>query len=277
MAGVDNGSFSAVGWTADGEQLYAGGSYGTRRFRFPVWIWDLWRRDAGTPVRFWDLAGRGKGRDAVVAKNSIHQLLPCGTNIAVAASGLAFGLISASGDKRVWQDGVNADMRGNVGTNFTVSNDGSKVHFGLGGGGADPVLFDIKAGRLNDQPESIAGLSAPDTTSLNLSHWRNSDAPKLNGKPLELEHTEFSHSAAIAPGGDRIFLGTDWSLRAYSKDGEMRGSVETPGTAWGLNIPRGGRFVIAAFNDGTIRWYRLSDGKEVLALFVNTKTREWVL
>ena len=44
-----------------------------------------------------------------------------------------------------------------------------------------------------------------------------------------------------------------------------------------MNIPRGGRYVVVAYGDGTIRWLRLSDGEEVLALFVNTETREWVL
>jgi hypothetical protein len=35
--------------------------------------------------------------------------------------------------------------------------------------------------------------------------------------------------------------------------------------------------VVAAYVDGTIRWHRLSDGEEILALFVNAKTLEWVL
>jgi hypothetical protein len=50
-----------------------------------------------------------------------------------------------------------------------------------------------------------------------------------------------------------------------------------PGTAWGVNIPHDGKLVVAAYDDGTIRWYRLSDGVEILALFVNANTREWVL
>jgi hypothetical protein len=50
-----------------------------------------------------------------------------------------------------------------------------------------------------------------------------------------------------------------------------------PGAAWGVNISGDGRYVIAAYGDGTIRWHRLSDGTEVLALFVNARTREWVL
>ncbi|MBI4724089.1 MAG: caspase family protein, partial [Rhodomicrobium sp.] len=49
-----------------------------------------------------------------------------------------------------------------------------------------------------------------------------------------------------------------------------------PGIAWGVNISRDGRLVTAAFGDGTIRWYRLSDGKELLALFVHKQNRSFV-
>ena len=72
-------------------------------------------------------------------------------------------------------------------------------------------------------------------------------------------------------------LGTEWYIRAYDKNGKELWSKPGPGVAWGVNIPRDGRFVVVAYGDGTIRWLRLSDGEEVLALFVNAKTREWVL
>ena len=51
----------------------------------------------------------------------------------------------------------------------------------------------------------------------------------------------------------------------------------TPSVVWGVNIPRDGKIVIAAYGDGTIRWHRLSDGEELLALFVHAKDRRWVL
>jgi hypothetical protein len=46
--------------------------------------------------------------------------------------------------------------------------------------------------------------------------------------------------------------------------------------AWGVNLARGGELVLAAFGDGTIRWYRWSDGKELLALFVDSESKAWV-
>ena len=54
------------------------------------------------------------------------------------------------------------------------------------------------------------------------------------------------------------------------------GSRTGPGVAWGVNLSADGRIIVAAYGDGTIRWLRWSDGKELLALFVNRKTKAWV-
>ncbi len=263
-ADVAHGDLTAVAWSADGARLYAGGKY----------------QDKGAfPVRIWDQEGQGKGRDLAVAHNTIMELLPCHDKIAVAAGDLAFGLLSSSGEKLLWQESAIADMRGKFRGNFTVSSDGRQVRFGLGYGDKSPVLFDLVAGRLADQPQPVAGLAEPDTTSLQLSDWEGKYTPKLDGKPIiGLEEYETARSVAIAPGADRFVLGTEWLIRAFDKSGKDHLWRKLgPGVAWGVNIPRDGKFVVAAYGDGTIRWLRLSDGEEVLALFVNAQTREWVL
>ena len=43
--------------------------------------------------------------------------------------------------------------------------------------------------------------------------------------------------------------------------------MDVPGVVWAVNISGDGRYVIAAYDDGTIRWHRMEDGGEVLALF----------
>jgi len=265
--GVSNressGHFYGIAWSPDGTQLYAGGQHiianGIRA------------------VRIWDREGHGKGHDVAVAQGTIMQLVPCRDAIAVGVQDPAFGLISLAGKRLLWQESANPNMRLKLGANFTVSDDGSKVRFGLGVGSTSPVLFDLATGRLTDQPQPADGLAAPDTASLKLSGWNLSRAPKLDGKPLEMAPNEIARSAAIAPGSDRFVLGTEWFLRGYDRNGKELWRRPVPGIARGVNIPRGGKFVIVAYSDGTIRWVRLSDGVELLALFVNAKTREWVL
>ncbi|WP_339137822.1 MAG: caspase family protein [Candidatus Electrothrix sp. GW3-4] len=105
--------------------------------------------------------------------------------------------------------------------------------------------------------------------------------PTLNGKPLALEQYERSRSLAIAPDKQHFLLGADYRLRYFDRQGREVWQQPVPGTAWGVNISKDGKLAVAAFADGTVRWYRLSDGEPLLALFVsvNQKTKEaehWV-
>ncbi len=38
-----------------------------------------------------------------------------------------------------------------------------------------------------------------------------------------------------------------------------------------------GKIALAALGDGTLRWYRMKDGKELLALFAHKDKKRWVL
>ena len=71
-------------------------------------------------------------------------------------------------------------------------------------------------------------------------------------------------------------LGTEFSLRAFNQQGRQLWEQAGPSIAWGVNFSADGRIIVVAYGDGTIRWLRWSDGKELLALFVNRKTKSWV-
>ncbi|MGH6816407.1 MAG: hypothetical protein ACREC6_11955, partial [Hyphomicrobiaceae bacterium] len=259
--GVGNGNLSKVAWSADGARLFAGGRYQAR--------------GGDSPIRLWDQGGRGRARDVPVSQSTIMQLLPCGAGLAVGATDPAFGLLSTTGEKRLWQTDVTADMRGKREDAFTLSAEGRQVRFGLGYGGQAPVLFDVATQRLTDAPSPVSGLSAADTTSLKVSDWQNV-APKLDGAPLALQQYEWSFALAIAPDRARFVLGTNWRLRAYDRSGKELWQKQVPDVAWGVNITGNGKLIATAYGDGTIRWHRLDDGRELLALFVHAKDRRWV-
>jgi WD40 repeat protein len=264
LAGVKGGDFNAVAWSEDGARLYAGGKFEVGGERM---------------VRIWDLQGKGKGRNVAVARNTIHQLLQCGSRIAVGAADPAFGLLDPMGSKQVWRESVTIDPRdAAVGSNFTLSADGTKVRFGLGIAGERPVLFDLMAGRLVDAPVRLPDLLAPDTQSINVSDWRDSLTPRIGGKKLALQGAEIARSVAVAPGSERFVLGSEWHVRAFTKTGEPLWINPNPGgVAWAVNVSKDGRLAAVAYGDGTIRWHDLEGkGKELLALFVNSKDRRWV-
>ena len=50
-----------------------------------------------------------------------------------------------------------------------------------------------------------------------------------------------------------------------------------PNTTWAVNITGDGRLAVAAFDDGTIRWFRLEDGAELLAFFADADRERWVV
>ena len=101
-------------------------------------------------------------------------------------------------------------------------------------------------------------------------------SPTLDGKPIKLEQYERSRSLAVHPDGDRFVLGADWSLRAFDAKGQQLWQRTAPGTVWAVNITGDGRLVVAAYGDGTIRWHRMDDGRELLALFVLADKQNWV-
>jgi len=73
-----------------------------------------------------------------------------------------------------------------------------------------------------------------------------------------------------------VVLGTGWYLRAFAADGMPRWTQPAPASVWATNITADGRLVVAACGDGTIRWHRMDDGREVLALFPLADRRNWV-
>jgi WD40 repeat protein len=258
-AGISGGDIADVTWSADGKRLYAAGNWGANPQKIVVW------QDAG----------RGRRSETPLAENTVMQLLPCGEGVAAAATDPAFGLTAADGTKRVWVEGVTADMRRKKREAFTLSADGTRVRFGLGFGEETPVLFDLAAFDLHDAPQAVDGLAQPEISSLAISDWENQFEPKLNGKPIVLRPHERSRALAIAPDASLFVLGTEWELRAYNADGTVAWHKPAPGVAAGVNISHDGKLVVAAYADGTIRWHRLTNGQELLALFVNAKDRRW--
>ena len=100
--------------------------------------------------------------------------------------------------------------------------------------------------------------------------------PTLNGTPLRLDAYEISRSLALHPDGDRFVLGADWSLRAFDAKGNALWRQAVPGIVWAVNVTGDGRLVVAAYGDGTIRWHRMDDGREILAFMPFADRTNWV-
>jgi hypothetical protein len=261
VSGLAGGSLSQVAWTADGA-LLAGGAH--------------WAEAAGSPILRWAEVGRSKRALLAAADGTVTGIVPLadGGFVYVTADP-AFGRYGAGLDRLLDRRSDIADFRGQL-DRLRVSADGERVAFGLEKGGGKPAWFDVDARRLALQ-DTPRDLISADAASLPLRDWRNGAAPRLSGNPLALERNETSRSAAIAPDRRSFVLGTDWYLRRFGNRGEPLWSVPVPGAAWAVNVSRDGRLAVAALADGTIRWYRYSDGQPLLALFMDRNGKRWVV
>jgi WD40 repeat protein len=260
---VTGGNISDIAWSADGERLYAGGTY---------------HKGNHNPVVVWDRQGMGRAREVRGPDNTVMQMLPCGVGIAMAAADPAFGLLASDGRRVTWQTGVQADLRGQrADKGPAVSSDGRRVRFGLEQWGVRPVLFDLAAEELKDATDQPGDLEVPDTTGLPVTDWvNNPNPPKLGATPIKLDEREWSRSLAVAPDRQQFVLGSEWALRGFDSAGKLLWRRQAPGVAWAVNVARGGKLVVAGYGDGTVRWHRLSDGQELLALFVHKEDKRWV-
>ncbi len=112
---------------------------------------------------------------------------------------------------------------------------------------------------------------------MGIKNWNNSLGPTLNNHRLNLSGNEMSRVIAIAPDKRSFVLGSDWWFRRYDSAGNEVWKVTAPAGTCAANIAPDGKVAIAAFGDGTIRWYRYSDGKELAAFFPHADKKRWVL
>lgn len=259
--GIGSGDLTTVTWSADGNTLFTGGRY---------------RHQGIVSVLAWPNGGIGPRRELPAGLDIIRSLSRLSDNgLLIAAGDPYLAVLNADGTVRWEQSPQQADLRGQWGT-LGVSTDGSVVDFGYELFGQSPARFDVGRLQLELAPPADGLTALPEQTSLKVADWVNSDRPTLDGKALQMEKREISRSLAISPDGTRFVLGADWSLRAFDAAGKPLWHQPVIGVVWAVNISGDGRLVIAAYGDGTIRWHRMDNGSELLALFPLADRRNWV-
>jgi WD40 repeat protein len=260
VAGL-NGALWQVTWSKDGQTLYAGGNI---------------RRGKGSPVLGWADRGHGARRTYATVGTSVSGLAALPNNaLAVAMQDPAVEVLEPSGTPRWLHTSPGADFAGQY-DKLSVSTDGTIVDFGFDRFGHSPLRFDLNSPKLSHGPSADNLTLRPIQTGLSVEGWLNGLSPTLNGNPIELQQHEVSRSLAIHPDGTRFVIGAWWSLRAIDATGQRIWQHTVPGTVWAVNISRDGRVVVAAYDDGTIRWHRMDDGRELLALYVLADKQNWV-
>lgn len=66
-------------------------------------------------------------------------------------------------------------------------------------------------------------------------------------------------------------LGFDSAVVCFDRSGRVEWEIRIPHTAMAVNVSGNGNVVVVAHSDDTIRWYRMTDGQELLALYAKNK------
>jgi WD40 repeat protein len=263
MKEAGKGYLNVVSWSIDGEILYAGGQY---------------RQGHTHLIRKWITQGQGQWTDLPASSNTILRIVPLTTGgIAYGAADPAFGVFDTRDARRLFKGPDTLDYRDTHDT-FLLSPDGTTVQFNYRKEQAASSRFSIGDRLLQQNPAPLSTLRPPRTAAAGLviEQWKNFDAPTLNGRPLRLKPYEVSRCLALAPDNQTALLGTVWYLRLFDSRGREVWQIPAPANVWSVNIAENGLVAAAALADGTIRWYRMADGQELLALFPQPESKRWV-
>jgi WD40 repeat protein len=263
---ITSGGLTSIAWTRDGRELLAAGT---------------WRRtDHLNGLRRWRERGAGSATDESIASNSIVgiQALPDG-RVVYASAEPSWGWLESTPNGYTNHPFGSAlvDFRNGRNT-FRLSRDGGAVAFSLRGAGSSAGAIGFDAVQLQwtsplPQWKPPSAGKAP----LVINDWFESSAPTMNQRRITLNESEMSMTGAVAPGNVGFALGTSQYIRYYNANGNELWRTAAPGTSWQVNITENGRWVVAAFSDGTLRWYAAKDGSEQLILYAHPDGRRWIL
>lgn len=262
-----SGGWSSIAW-ADGETVVAGGSRHSTEGEFTICV-----------------AKRSSNRcerEQNVARNTLTSLVRLEEGrVAYAAADPAWGVIAGDGTLIRSVVAEVTDFR-QMRKSFRVAPDGSGV--------VVPTMGE--KGENNQKNEMSKGFdlhklgwrspardwSAPATrvAKLIVDDWFEQVRPRIGTRTLALEPNELALTAAVSAGADRVIVGTNFLLRAYDQTGRELWRTPAPGTTWQVNISADGRWLVAGFSDGTLRWYRMRDGIEQIAVFPHPDGKRWI-
>ncbi len=263
----DQASFTSVAWSSDGRSLYAGGDY---------------RGSGLNPLLRWGDGGRGRVQAIPLADNRITEIqqLPGGA-IAFAAEDPGLGIVGPDGTRTAWRGPDTLDFSAAHGR-VELSADGATVRYplqrGTAAAGASHGFSPLLPGDQSLAAAPLAALSGPVLQSPGwvVEGWKDGFTPTINGQRPRLDEYEMSRSYAIAESRQAVLLGTEWALRLLDAQARELWSVRLPAVAQAVNVSRDGRLAVAALSDGTLRWYRMSDGQEQLAYFPHRNGQDWI-
>jgi WD40 repeat protein len=255
------GGWSSIAWAND-DTVVAGGSRRSEAGDFTVCV----AKRSGTRC----------DSERNVARNTMTSLVRLGEGrVAYAAADPAWGVVAGDGTLVRSVVAETSDFR-QMRKGFLLAPDGSGVVVRIKADKGDHGdAFDLRQLGWR-RPARDWTVPATRAGKLAVEDWFEQSRPRIGARVLALEANELALTAAVSAAADRVILGTNFLLRAYDQTGRELWRSPVPGTTWQVNISADGRWLVAGFSDGTLRWYRMRDGREQIAVFPHPDGKRWI-
>lgn len=229
-------------------------------------------------IRKWQTVNGDFAEDIVIStSNTVLHLAPTTDNqLLFATASSQWGILKETGSLLFQSPLMSNDFSGQA-QSLGVSEDGQTIKLRLQNNSLSEYTFSLKdyilRPALARDSTSFLPLQPKDV----IDDWENSTKPMLSGKLIPLEPNETAYCAAATHRTLKgCVIGTDRFLRYYESNGQVKWQLPTPEVARAVNITRNNKIIVAAYGDGTLRWYRLNDGKELLTVFIHSDQRRWI-
>jgi WD40 repeat protein len=266
--GVENGTLDIAGWSADGSVLCAGGT---------------WRQAGRRAIRCWSKGGSAEPNDFAGAARPLVFVgfLPDNT-AAYVAEDSTWGLFAPGGDSTQRHEGrrdsfiaIDSEESINASDNrLFASGSGDTVSL-LTGEPRELISFSVSARAVAVEPASAA-------ERYSATRWAPERFADLVWDRVRNRAPSSGLPVCRSTSPDRQWMvfgtiyGSEARLASVALSGVHRWVTDLPIAPTALAVSGDSRFIIAALRDGSIRWYRASDGSELLALSL-LADRRWVL
>ncbi len=252
-----------VDWSSDGRAIYTGGQPTDPR---------------NARIYRWAADGSALPTLIVTTTRRVSDLRRLATGGFAFSSGQPeVGVVGADGALR-WRQSSQTLDSGQTNDLFAIDWTGARVGF-ADQSSTDSLTFDVNAPlesaltRGRSATETIPRRSAKDW---NLAIRDEGASLSVNGNDVATDHAERIRTWAYGPGDRNLLLGTAWSLRLVDRNGRLIWRADAPEDTRAVAVTNDARLAVASFADGTIRWYRMKDGAEVLAFLPHRNGVDWV-
>jgi len=250
-----------VAWSSDGQRLMAAGRVAER---------------GRALLRSWGDKGRGAMRSLETpAANSVLDLVALKDGrLVLASADPLWAVMDAGGKWQVVSKSDAVDFRGLLAAGIQVSQNGQRIFIpnAQPKGGYVSFGFDDRTLSTDRPPAGMrlaSGLGAA-----TVKRERSGDFIQAGEARYTLERYEQPRVLIMSPSA--AVVGSEWFLRMFDARGQLQWKTPLPATAWALGVVDGGRMIVAALGDGTIRWFNRQSGQEMVAFFLKSGTQRWV-